>query len=139
MDQTPINFGQSGALPGSGRPLFGQGSASLLSMRWSALHDAADTIAGLAGLAREPMKPEIRNFPAVMRDAGGWRLELVEQGVTDISAMMVPGLAALLQAHARGVDPSAAARALWQEFVMARDALLAQRPPSTPASPARFT
>lgn len=141
MDQTPINFNQpaqGGVLPGSGRPLFGQGSASLMSMRWAALHDAADTVARIAGLGVEPMPAAIRNFPSVMRDAGGWRHDLAEQGVTDLSALMVPGLSALLQAHARGADTRPAAVALWQEFVMARDALLALQPPETPAPPRRF-
>lgn len=141
MDQTPINFNQpspGGVLPGSGRPLFGQGSASLISMKWSALHDAAETVARIAGIAAEPMPTTIRNFPSVMRDAGGWRHELAEQGVSDLSALMVPGLSALLQAHARGADARPAAQALWQEFLMARDALLALQPPESPAPPKRF-
>ncbi len=141
MDQTPINFNQptqGGVLPGSGRPLFGQGSASLMSMKWSALHDAADTVARIAGLGVEPMGPAIRNVPSFMRDAGGWRRALAEQGVTDLSALMVPGLSALLQAHARGADTRPAAAALWQEFILARDALLALQPPETPAPPRRF-
>lgn len=142
MDHTPINFSPPPAgssMPGTGRALFGQGSASLMSMRWSALHDAADTVARIAGLPQEAMSATQRNFPAVMRDAGGWRHELAEQGVADISAMMIPGLSALLQANARGVAPVAAARALWQEFVMARDALLALRPPEEQSGAMRFT
>ena len=55
----------------------------------------------LAGLAAEPTRAEIRNFPAVMRDTGGWRRELAEQGIDDLSAVMQPGLAALLAVHAR--------------------------------------
>lgn len=141
MDQTPINFNQptvGGVLPGSGRPLFGQDSASLMSMKWSALHDAADTVARIAGLGVEPMPATIRNFPSIMRDAGGWRHDLAEQGVSDLSALMVPGLSALLQAHARGADARPAAAALWQEFIMARDALLALQPPEAPPTPKRF-
>ena len=37
----------------------------------------------LAGIAAEPMRPEVRNFPALMRDIGGWRRELAEQGIDD--------------------------------------------------------
>ncbi len=119
----------AGALPTSGRPEFGQASTSATGMKWSALHDAVGVAGLLAGLAAEPMRPEIRNFPAVMRDAGGWRREQTEQGIDDLSAIMEPGLAALLAVHARGANPAVAALALWQEFHAARAALLALVPP----------
>ena len=139
----PTTFGPSlaasgGALPGSGRPEFGQASASAMSMKWSALHDAANVVAMLAGIAAEPMRPEIRNFPALMRDVGGWRRELAEQGIDDLSAIMEPGLAALLAVTARGVNPAPAALALWQEFHAARSALLAFSPPAESVQPRRF-
>ena len=114
----------SGALPGSGRAEFAQGAASATAMKWSALHDAASVVATLAGLAPEPRKSDVRNFPAQIRDTGGWRKTLAEQGIDDLSAVMEPGIAALLAAHARGVIPSAAALTLWQEFVRTRSALL---------------
>ncbi|MFM5892988.1 MAG: hypothetical protein ACKOQM_00935 [Novosphingobium sp.] len=119
----------TGALPTSGRPEFGQASASAMSMKWSALHDAVGVVGMLAGLAAEPTRPEIRNFPAVMRDTGGWRRDLAEQGINDLSAVMEPGLAALLAVHARGANPAVPALALWQEFQAARAALLALVPP----------
>lgn len=109
----------------TGRPQFGQGAASAMSMKWSALHDAAAAVAALAGVRVESMRAEVRNFPAQMRDAGGWRLEVAEQGIADLTAFMEPGLSALLSAHARGASPASAALALWREFVRARDALLA--------------
>ncbi len=130
---TGITSAPGGALPGSGRAEFGQASASAMSMKWSALHDAATVIATLAGLSAEPMRPEVRNFPAIMRDAGGWRRHLAEQGIGDLSAVMEPGLGALLAVHARGADPATAALALWQEFQAARAALLALSPPSAGA------
>ena len=114
-----------GALPGSGRADFAHGAASAMAMKWSALHDAASVVAALAGLAAEPRKTEVRNFPAQIRDAGGWRKTLAEQGIDDLSAVMEPGIAALLAAHARGVTPASAALALWHEFVRTRAALLA--------------
>lgn len=130
---------QPGAvLPGAGRAEFGQASASAMSMKWSALHDAAGVVAMLAGIAAEPMRAEIRNFPAVMRDAGGWRRTQAEQGIDDLSAIMEPGLAALLAVHARGVNPASAALALWQEFHAARAALLALTPPPSNTPPRRF-
>ena len=38
-------------LPGAGRPQFGQGSTSAMSMKWSALHDAAAVVGALAAVA----------------------------------------------------------------------------------------
>lgn len=133
MNATQPNFtaphaGNVAALPVSGRPSFGQASASAMSMKWSALHEAANVVAALAGLATEAMRADARNFPAVMRDAGGWRHRLAEQGIEDLAAIMEPGLTALLAVHARGADASAAAVALWQEFHIARSALLQLTP-----------
>lgn len=124
-------------MPGSGRAQFGQASASALGMKWSALHDAAAVVCTLAGLVAEPLTPALRNFPAVMRDAGGWRRAMAEQGIADISAFMEPGLSALLAVNARGVNPAAPALTLWQEFVGARDALTALIPPSGDTGPVR--
>ena len=128
----------TGTLPTSGRPEFGQASASAMSMEWSALHDAVAVVGSLTGMAPEAMRPEIRNFPAMMRDVGGWRRTLAEQGIEDLSAVMEPGLAALLAIHARGVNPAPAALALWQEFHAARAALLALTPPPEDMAPRRF-
>ena len=147
MNLPPLDLGQStlagtpagGSLPGSGRAQFGQASASALGMKWSALHDAAGVVCMLAGLAAEPLTPALRNFPAVMRDAGGWRRAMAEQGIADISAFMEPGLSALLAVHARGVNPAAPALTLWQEFVAARDALVALTPPPGDTGPMRRT
>lgn len=116
------------ALAGSGRASFGQASASSMGMKWSALHDAAGIVATLAGIAPEPMTAELRNFPAVIRDAGGWQREMAAQGVDDLSATMETGIGALLAVHARGIDASTAALSLWQEFMTARSALLALAP-----------
>ena len=130
----------AGMLPGSGRAEFGQASANAMSMKWAALHDAAGVVAMLAGITAEPMKPEVRNFPATMRDAGGWRRTMAEQGIDDLAAIMEPGIAALLSVQARGVNPATPALALWQEFLAARNALMALVPPpgDVPA-PRRFT
>ena len=49
-------------------------------------------------------------------------------GLTDLIAMMEPGLTALLDVHAKGGKASAAALALWQEFTAARLALVALAP-----------
>lgn len=107
-----------------------------MSMKWSALHDASGIVATLAGIAAESMRPDVRNFPAVMRDAGGWRKEMAEQGVDDLSVIMEAGIAALLAVHARGVDARPAALSLWHEFQASRSALLALSP-SANGQPAR--
>jgi hypothetical protein len=141
MNAIPPSFTPAGdgSLPGSGRAGFGQASASAMSMKWSALHDAADVIARLAGIASEAMRPQVRNFPAMIRDVGGWRRTMAEQGIDDLHAVITPGLAALLAVNARGTNPASAALALWQEFQAARAALLALSPPPSAMGPRRFT
>lgn len=112
----------------TGRASFGQASSSSMGMKWSALHDAAGIVATLAGIAPEPMRAELRNFPAVVRDAGGWQRDMAEQGVEDLTAIMETGITALLAVHARGIDSRAAAMSLWQEFLSSRGALLSLVP-----------
>jgi hypothetical protein len=114
-----------GAFPGSGRAQFGQGAANALSMKWSALHDAAETVALLAGAEGKAMTQRARAFPVSLRDVAPALRELVEEGVADLAAVMEPGLSALIAAHARGAVPRVAATALWEEFLGARDALMA--------------
>jgi hypothetical protein len=108
-----------------------------LAMRWAALHDAADAVALLAGIAPERPAAAIRAFPAQIREAGGWRLALAETGVDDLAAIMRPGLAALLAVKARGQDALAPARALWHEFDRSRAALLALVPEAGELGPRR--
>jgi hypothetical protein len=141
MTATPSPFSPAAGsvLPGAGRASFGQASVSAMSMKWSALHDAAGVVAMLAGVAAEPMTPELRNFPAAMRDTGGWRRTLAEQGIDDLAAVMEPGLAALLAVTARGSDPAAAARSLHEEFLAARAALIALAPPEAQKAERRLT
>jgi hypothetical protein len=141
MEHSRIETGgtrRTGALlPAAGRAQFGQASASAMSMKWSALHEAAGAVAALAGIGREAIPPQVRQFPVLMRDAAGLRREAAEQGVEDLTAIMEPGLAALLAARARGANAAAAARALWDEFVAARDALLELSPPGGALGPNR--
>jgi hypothetical protein len=125
-------------IPGaSARPAFGHGAAGALSRKWAALQDAANVIAALAGIEPEPATPEIRNFPALMRDAAPWRRDLADRTIEDMTAVMQPGIAALLGVNARGASPTPAARALWREFVEARAAVLALLPPSGALGPRR--
>lgn len=125
--------------PGA-RTTFGQGaanSANVASRKWAALQGAAGVVATLAGLDPERASPEVRNFPALIREAAPWRRELAERGIDDMTAMMQPGIAALLGVNARGASPRPAALALWREFTSARAALLALLPRSGAMGPPR--
>ena len=99
-------------------------------MRWTALADAANLVATLAGLEPEGMAPGVGDFPALIRNAEAWRRERAEHGIADLAAIMEPGIAALLAVNARGADPRPAATALWREFVAARAAILSLLPPA---------
>ena len=101
--------------------------------------DAAATVALLAGQEAPGMSQEVRSFPVSIRDAQPVTRELVENGIADLAAIMEPGLSALIAAHARGAHPQAAATALWQEFLSARDALMALAASHTPRTSLRST
>ena len=114
-----------------------QDRAPSMSVQWAALQDAAAAVAALAGLAQEKTTPQIRNFPALIRDAGGWRQELAERGIADLAAIMQPGLTALLAVNARGQDATSPALTLWREFHNARSAILALVPDAGELGPRR--
>jgi hypothetical protein len=141
MNALPPNFrdgkAAAGPMPAAGRASFGAAAASATSMKWAALQDAAAVVATLAGLDPERPSSAIRNFPAVIRDAGNWRRETAEKGIDDLAAIMEPGIAALLAVNARGADSAAPALALWREFHAARVALLALAPPAGDLGPRR--
>ena len=82
----------------------------------------------LAGASTGRPSREIRDFPMLLRDAKPWRREAAERALDDLSAIMEPGIAALMAINARGGDCRAAAEALWSEFSAARAALLAMVP-----------
>lgn len=112
-------------------------TSSQLSRQWTALQDAAQAVALLAGLAPEEPSSKIRNFPALIKNVKGWRLELAKNQIADISAMMQPGVAALLAVNARGQDATAAALTLWREFYAAREAVLSLLPETGSMGPRR--
>ncbi|WP_245656204.1 hypothetical protein [Novosphingobium naphthalenivorans] len=109
-------------------------SAGTLGLKWSALHDAADVVAAIAGADTGPRPAGIRDFPAAIRSAGNSRRAMAEQGIEDLSALMEAGLAALLSAIGHGTEPHGAAKALWREFNAARDAVL-DLAPAGPGDP----
>ena len=108
-----------------------------LSAQWSAMRDAGAAVALLAGVDAGVPGAAERNFAATIADAGGWRLDLAREGLTDMDALLQPGLAALLAVKARGRDAAAPARALWSEYRVARDALLALAPEAGAMGPRR--
>lgn len=131
MDLTPIDFRESPhtGMPGTDvAPSSGGTRAGALAARWTAIHEAAEGITFLAGISPETERPEVRHFPEAMRRCGGWRHNLAVQGVEDLIAILEPGVTALLAVHDSGADAKAAAMALWQEFLSARDALIALAP-----------
>ena len=138
MNAVPPNFpirADAAPMP-AGRTPSGPGPGAL-SLKWAALHDAAAVVCALDGEEAEKSSPDVRNFPAMIGDAGGWRRDLAEKGVEDLAAVMEPGIGALLAVNARGVDATHAARALWREFLTARAAVLALAPPSGQLGPMR--
>ena len=104
------------------------GGAHHIAARWTALHEAAAVVRALAGLAPQEPDGSVRNFPAAILAVGGWRRTLAEQGIADITAILQTGITALLAVHARGAGAAAPARALWNEFVAARDGIVALCP-----------
>ena len=112
-------------------------SVQSLSVQWTALQDAAAAVAAMAGLAPEKATPQIRNFPALIKDVGGWRFELATDLIGDLTAMMRPGVTALLAVNARGQDATAAAVTLWREYHHARNSVLALVPEGGTMGPRR--
>lgn len=128
--QHPDSFRRSGADAA-------RQESSQLSRQWAAVQDAAAAVAMLAGLEPEKLAQNTRNFPALIRDVDGWRLELAKNHVGDIAAMMQPGLTALLATNARGQDAVAPALTLWHEYHAAREAVLALLPEQGKMGPRR--
>jgi len=96
-----------------------------LARRWQELHEQAGQLAGLAGLSPEAASGAVADFSARLSEASEWQRELAWQGIEDIDAMMRPGLAALRILTERRKEAAAPALALWREFHIARDAVLA--------------
>jgi hypothetical protein len=124
MDATRINLETATPFDAE-RTGRGRDFAGTIAGRWAALHAAAGVVAALAGARQDVMPNVAEAFPAAIRRSPPALRELAEQGVEDLAAIMEPGLAALIAVHSSGHDASAPAHALWQEFVTARDGLLA--------------
>lgn len=132
MTASPTNFAASATSNPAQRD-----SAQSLSVQWTALQDAAAAVGAMAGLAPEQPTPKMRNFPALIKDIGGERFDLANNAIGDLTAMMRPGLTALLAVNARGQDATAAALTLWREYHHARGSVLAMVPESGAMGPRR--
>jgi hypothetical protein len=87
--------------------------------KWAALHTAAAAIATLAG-DDAPDPAESAAFVAALAPLTATRRRLIDEHLSDLIAVMEPGLAALLSIRRRDGDASASARALLDEFRRAR-------------------
>ena len=93
--------------------------------RWREVHRAGQEIAAMAALSKEPLTGELERFPEEIEAIGGARWTLAQETLSDIDAMLRPGLCALRAIAARGQDTTAPALALWREFHASRSALMA--------------
>lgn len=84
--------------------------------KWLALHDAAAAIAALA----DEVAPDPAEGAAFMAPVSASRRRLLDEHLSDLIAVMEPGLAALLSIRRRHGDASGSARALLGEFSRAR-------------------
>ena len=94
--------------------------------RWAVLEDAARTVAELAGRSGDIAgSADITSSLSALHPAGA---ELACRAIEDLTAVLEPGIGALLTVRERGQDPAPAAAALWNEVRLARAALLALAP-----------
>ena len=93
--------------------------------QWRALHEAAQLVAGLAGLSAAGAALAAAPGGEALAATQGWRLGLIGDGLADIAAILEGGIRALLAARSTGAPVEAAARAVGDEFVIARAGLLA--------------
>lgn len=105
------------------------GAPGTAGERWAALIEAAGLVAVLAEVQPEPFADNTDTFSLRLDRAEAWRCEHAERGLADLTAIMEPGIAALLAVSTRGADPRPAARTLWREFTAAHAAVLALLPP----------
>lgn len=124
MDATPFDFGHA-------HPLCGYGTAmridpprhegpDRLAGNWSAIHDAAAAVAAIAGVDSRLIATELERGLAGSAFAAAHGA-----AIQDLAEIMKLGIAALLVAHTSGGAPTAAARALWTDFLATRERLMA--------------
>jgi len=100
------------------------GNASTTVLRWAALIDAGNALALLAGTRENAESLPARDFADALSHCPESRRRLADNAVADLAAIMESGLSALLAGHQRGSNTRPAARALWREYLSARDSVL---------------
>ncbi|MEM7781558.1 MAG: hypothetical protein AAF697_14315 [Pseudomonadota bacterium] len=91
---------------------------------WEQLQLQAQSLARLAGLAPESNQVGADAFSQLLENAACWQRDLARDALTDMDAMVKPGIAALNMLSDRGQDTTAPALALWREYYMARGKVL---------------
>ena len=109
---------------GSVSPSLADVASRNMADKWDALEQAGEAAAMLAGQAAPVDSGQKQRFLKAMRDMDDARRDIVANAISDIDAMMQPGLVALLATVRNGHEPSSAARILWCEFDMARNGVL---------------
>lgn len=123
-----FNLSLTTILPSAPEPGATKREPAALAAQWDAVHEAAAAVGVLAQLGEEEVNEEIRGLPDRAAALGGARLDLVAHGIDDLSAVLQPGLRALLALTAQGQDTTSAALTLWREFHTARSAIIAIAP-----------
>ena len=96
-----------------------------LAARWRRLHQQAADLACMADLSPEPFGEALASFPQRLAAISTCQLQLAEQGLEDIEAMLRPGLSALATMQNRKTSATPPAFALWRFFSDGRGAVLA--------------
>ncbi|MXO65568.1 hypothetical protein [Altericroceibacterium endophyticum] len=106
----------------------GQVNVYPAALKWAALQDSAEVVAAMADLPGKSLLIDSYDFPTRIAETGRWRRELAERAIEDLRVVMEAGIEALLGVIRCGGNPTPAARALWNEFVTGRRAILALIP-----------
>lgn len=92
-----------------------------LTTAWSAIHEAATTVGVIARIDMAHLSLLIDRGLQVT--IGPCADAALRDDMQDLADVLQRGIAALLYAHTSGGSPDAAARALWADFLAARDAI----------------
>ncbi|MBX7528158.1 hypothetical protein [Qipengyuania vesicularis] len=123
-----FDLSQSRRLSGAEQPEVRPIDAAALAAQWDAIHEAAAAVGNLAQLGEEPVDEQVRGLPERAVAMGGVNLAMVARGIDDLSAVLKPGLRALLELTGKGHDTTCAALTLWREFHNARASVIALVP-----------
>jgi hypothetical protein len=126
MDATPIDFDLARPLAGRQQTMGidspPRPTMPALAETWKAVHDAAVTVGAMAGIDQARIIAEIeRGLPFGAQHHAS---EALHSQCQDLADVLLRGITALLMAHVEGGSSQAAARSLWGEFIVARDALI---------------